>query len=99
MKNEEVMKKIENDAKSILTIWAKEVKVRYDDSPYRLYKKPYVLTARHTWGSAYCDWLHHKEELKEMLKKNGATKISGKVGWNFVCLEFDLKKSLQKEEN
>jgi hypothetical protein len=99
MKNEKVMKQIERDASSILTAWASEVKVRYDDSPYRLYKKPYVLKASHSWGSAYCDWLHHKDELKSMLRKNGATKISGKVGWNFVCLEFDLKKSLQKEEN
>lgn len=97
MYNKAVAKKIEKDAESILTVWARYVNVRYDDSPYRRYKQPYVLTAEHSWGTAYCDWSWKKNNLIEMLKSNGATKIRAKVKWNFVLIEFDLKKKLQTE--
>ena len=96
MKNERVMKQIEKEAGNIVSLWANYIHVGYYD--YKYAKKHYYLEASHSWGTAYCVWGYDtRYQLIEMLKRNGATKISGTVKWNRIRLEFDLKKKLQME--
>ena len=85
---------IRSKASGILTAWAREVRVCYYPAPY--YKRRYGLHAYHSCGSAYCEWTHHKQELIEMLRANGATNIVGTVKWNRVELYFDPKKRVEK---
>lgn len=96
MTEKEFRDNIRSKASGILTAWADYVKVGYyGNDPYA--KRKYGLHAYHKWGSLYCSWEGHKQELIEMLRENGATNISGKVTWNRVELYFDPKKRVEKE--
>ena len=91
MNNEDFITECEQAAYHILTVWAGKINCFEISEPYR--KKQFCLTATHSWGTAYCDWSDDKLKLFEALRKVGATYISGRVEWNYVCIYFNKQKN------
>lgn len=88
-------KMIETKAYEILSIWTKECRCRYDNSTYAI--RQFVLTASHSWGTAYCNWdIRTRNELKEALREAGATNIKMTGCYNTIYCAFDMKVSKQK---
>lgn len=89
MDTKEFMKKCEDASYGVLTAWARHIRCYEVNGRRRFY-----LSASHSWGAAYCDWSDDKWELFNALKNAGAVNISGKVGWNYVDVYFDMSKRL-----
>ena len=96
MTNEMFLKQCEKKAGNVLSLWSDKIYCYYDKSSYR--RREFVLTASHSWGTAYCYWsAEDKAKLYEELRKLGATKITGKFTWNYVYIMFDMKKIREQE--
>ena len=89
MSDKEFMKKCEDASYGVLTAWAKYIRCGKAGG-----KKQFYLSASHNWGTAYCDWSDDKRKLFRALESVGAVSISGKVGWNYVEIEFNKRKRL-----
>lgn len=83
----------ERAAKRVLSAWANYVMVSENANGV------FSLTARHSWGTAYCEWTHCKTRLFAELRTCGAVYIKGTVGTNYVDVQFRMRKSLEKKES
>jgi hypothetical protein len=76
----------------VLKCWGNGTIVRVFD------KRSIYLHNTHYWGTPPCDWSLHTDELVSALRGLGAVNIRGKVYWNSISIQCDLKKSLMDKE-
>jgi hypothetical protein len=91
------VKNVRSELYSILGgAWAEYIRVYYDDDKYAV--KDFVISASHSWGTAYCNWAGRamKNEISAMLKSYGATNIKIINDCCQVRAFFDMKKTTYK---
>ena len=84
-------KEVKNTLYGILTAWTNTCNCYYDSSDYAI--RQFVFTAKHSFGTAYCNWTYHKSDMVSALRNAGATNIKANVEFNYVYITFDIKKA------
>ena len=89
MSDEDFIKNCKSAAYQVLTAWCDGVSCYKTGG-----NKQFCLTSSHNFGTAQCSWADKRLELFRALERVGAIRISGKVKWDYVRIEFDRRKRL-----